>query len=212
MWLALQVVGGLACVVVGVYGCVVYMLTLYNGGTDMRLRHTVNLARQDMRSLRDAVLLLERRLPTAAKNIPVAIQSLNRRMDRAEAGIGSLCDNLRDAHNALTACEQRLASIVDTTEEVADTVLQDDSRSELVAAQAAAADATSDISPGAVCGNCGKTYKEHYHEDEDYCNDQTTGDVFTAEPSPDVLLDHFSRTHPEDFRQLAEAWRRASGH
>jgi len=39
----------------------------------------------------------------------------------------------------------------------------------------------------AVCGNCGKPLSEHYHENEEYCFENTTGDIFTDDPSATLL-------------------------
>ena len=50
------------------------------------------------------------------------------------------------------------------------------------------------MAEGEKCTACGRLYEEHFHEtyrDETriYCNDHTTGDIFTTEPTDDMIID-----------------------
>lgn len=62
----------------------------------------------------------------------------------------------------------------------------------------------------AICGNCGKAFSDHYHEfGEDYCYLETTGDLFTSEPSTDLLLGMFT---DEQIEEAKQRWRTTNGH
>ena len=64
----------------------------------------------------------------------------------------------------------------------------------------------------AICGNCGNRWDEHYHEDEVYCNDETTGDVFTDEPSDDILMAWIREKHTSFVSDEIAMWKRANCH
>lgn len=63
-----------------------------------------------------------------------------------------------------------------------------------------------------VCGNCGQPLSLHFHEDKEYCFDNTTGDVFTDEPTDQILAQHIESCHPELHAAFVAEWRRISGH
>ena len=42
--------------------------------------------------------------------------------------------------------------------------------------------------PDTICTNCGKSYRDHYHESSDYCYGNTNGDLFTTEPTEEDKL------------------------
>lgn len=64
----------------------------------------------------------------------------------------------------------------------------------------------------AVCGNCGKTLSEHYHEDQEYCFENTTGDIFTDDPSDTILADYIRATYPELHSSYVIEWKKRNGH
>lgn len=64
----------------------------------------------------------------------------------------------------------------------------------------------------AVCGNCGKRWEEHHHEDVAHCNLVTNGDVFTDDPSDDALMAWIREKHPSLVDDEIAAWKRANGH
>jgi hypothetical protein len=64
----------------------------------------------------------------------------------------------------------------------------------------------------AICGNCGKSFADHYHEDEDYCFENTTGDIFTEEPSDGILVSFIENEHPNIHAQMVSEWKQENGH
>ncbi len=63
-----------------------------------------------------------------------------------------------------------------------------------------------------ICGNCGNPLSKHFHEREEYCNDTTTGDVFTDEPSSALLADWLMGRHPGLHARLVNQWKCEHGH
>lgn len=50
----------------------------------------------------------------------------------------------------------------------------------------------SKISDDTICTNCGKPYEKHFLDrdlDDVYCYEDTNGDFFTTEPTPEMLLE-----------------------
>jgi len=69
----------------------------------------------------------------------------------------------------------------------------------------------------ARCGSCGKQYGDHHFEnhgrgEEAFCNLETTGDVFTDQPSDDMLISHIRQYSPAVIRQATFEWRRKNKH
>ncbi len=64
----------------------------------------------------------------------------------------------------------------------------------------------------AVCGNCGKQWDKHHHEDEAYCNLVTNGDIFTDDPSDDAIMAWIRDRHLLFVNDEIAAWKRANGH
>jgi hypothetical protein len=63
-----------------------------------------------------------------------------------------------------------------------------------------------------ICGSCGNPLSAHYHEDKAYCFHNTTGDIFTSEPSDSVLMG-FAETHfPHIHKELVQHWKMNNGH
>lgn len=63
-----------------------------------------------------------------------------------------------------------------------------------------------------TCGNCGKQYDDHFHEDEVYCNEYTNGDIFSSEPSHSELCIYLATYHSDFFINLIKEWKIANGH
>lgn len=63
-----------------------------------------------------------------------------------------------------------------------------------------------------VCGNCGLPRSQHRHEDQDYCNGITNGDVFTSRPRDSILLGHLERKYPKFYGLLISEWMNENGH
>ena len=63
-----------------------------------------------------------------------------------------------------------------------------------------------------ICGNCGQPLSKHYHEDDEYCYDNTNGDVFTDEPSDCILLSFIERKHTWLHKQFIHNWKVMNGH
>ena len=67
-------------------------------------------------------------------------------------------------------------------------------------------------SDSAVCGHCSKSWVEHFHEEEDYCFRDTTGDLWTSDPRSEVVADFIEGEHPELYRRMVEEWKAKNGH
>lgn len=63
-----------------------------------------------------------------------------------------------------------------------------------------------------ICGNCSRPLSVHYHETEEYCYPDTTGDVFTDEPRDDLILERFADRFPEEYSKLVQEWKIENGH
>lgn len=64
-----------------------------------------------------------------------------------------------------------------------------------------------------VCGDCGKNQSGHFVENGvAYCNELTTGDVFTSEPSSEALIEHMKDHHPTMFNSILRNWKFHNGH
>lgn len=68
------------------------------------------------------------------------------------------------------------------------------------------------INPDAICGHCNGRYADHFHEDQDYCFENTNGDTFTDEPSGIVLADWIETEKPELFASIVDEWKKENGH
>jgi hypothetical protein len=63
-----------------------------------------------------------------------------------------------------------------------------------------------------VCGHCGRPLSAHYHENEVYCFQDTTGDIYTDEPSDDHMGSFLRYRHAELYAQLVKEWQAENGH
>jgi hypothetical protein len=68
-----------------------------------------------------------------------------------------------------------------------------------------------------ICGNCGKAYSKHYHENygngiEHFCTLTTNGDIFTDTPLDGILFDMLCNENPNLYEELLTKWRKANGH
>lgn len=64
-----------------------------------------------------------------------------------------------------------------------------------------------------VCGACGWQLSQHHHEKTGvYCNEITTGDVFTSDPSDEIVLSLFEKTWPQAREVLVRQWKIDNGH
>lgn len=68
-----------------------------------------------------------------------------------------------------------------------------------------------------ICGNCANPLSAHFVErygDEArvYCNQQTSGDVFTDEPTDEAIMEMLLERHPQVYEGLRTAWRQEHGH
>lgn len=63
-----------------------------------------------------------------------------------------------------------------------------------------------------ICGNCGNPLSKHLHEREEYCNDTTTGDIFTDDPRAELLANWLEVQNPTFYALLVADWKRAHGH
>lgn len=69
------------------------------------------------------------------------------------------------------------------------------------------------IRPDAQCGNCGQRRDRHIFEgDQVYCNELTTGDLFTTEPNRDLILDMIEEREPWIVRDVVEKWQKKHGY
>ena len=65
------------------------------------------------------------------------------------------------------------------------------------------------IENNAICGNCGKEFKEHHFEEGTiYCNIFTTGDIFTDTPSSQILIDFIEENYPKHFERYIRKWKK----
>ena len=60
------------------------------------------------------------------------------------------------------------------------------------------------------CGDCGKLYSKHYHEDDVYCYKNTT-DVFSSYPSHAQLCIFMSTYHNDVYLDMVSKWKKYSG-
>ena len=61
----------------------------------------------------------------------------------------------------------------------------------------------------AICGNCRNKYKDHYFEfNRIFCFKDTTGDIFTREPSNLVLIDFIEERHPSSYKKYIKEWKK----
>ena len=63
-----------------------------------------------------------------------------------------------------------------------------------------------------ICGNCGNPLSKHYHEDEEYCNKLTNGDIFTDDPNEIILIEFIKKKHPRLYKLLLKDWTKYAGH
>lgn len=63
-----------------------------------------------------------------------------------------------------------------------------------------------------ICGNCGKPFSQHYHEHEEFCFPDTTGDIFSDEPREDWVLGQMADRYPHLYEEIELEWKRANGH
>ncbi len=64
-----------------------------------------------------------------------------------------------------------------------------------------------------ICGNCGKPKSDHEsHPSGLYCFDYTNGDLFTDDPSSELMADHIERFHPRLWCLLVAGWKVENGH
>lgn len=63
-----------------------------------------------------------------------------------------------------------------------------------------------------ICGNCGKPYSEHYHEDEVYCFSFTNGDLFSSEPSCNLICEYMETYHNDIYLLMINKWKELNGH
>jgi hypothetical protein len=71
--------------------------------------------------------------------------------------------------------------------------------------------------PDAICGACGNRYEQHFiekyqNEVRVYCNKETTGDIFTDEPTADEIISLMEQEHPDLLEGLVNQWKRLNGH
>jgi hypothetical protein len=69
-----------------------------------------------------------------------------------------------------------------------------------------------DIMKKHTCGNCGKQYSNHYHEDEIYCFEHTNGDVFSSEPSQGEICTYMATYYSDLYEKIIENWKIENGH
>ena len=68
------------------------------------------------------------------------------------------------------------------------------------------------IRPDAQCGNCSQRRDRHFFEgNQVYCNDHTTGDVFSTEPSEPLLLKLICEAEPTIAAKVVEKWQKKQG-
>ena len=63
-----------------------------------------------------------------------------------------------------------------------------------------------------ICGNCGKTFDEHFHERDDFCYEETNGDIFTDEPNDMILVHFLEEEKPTLYQSLILEWKIKNGH
>ena len=63
-----------------------------------------------------------------------------------------------------------------------------------------------------TCGHCGKKLSNHYHEDQIYCYHDTTGDLFSAEPTDETIGEMLAERHPDLYLELTKVWKILNGH
>ena len=68
------------------------------------------------------------------------------------------------------------------------------------------------INQEAICGCCDKEYGNHYFENEVYCFENTTGDIFTDEPNQLIIFDMMHEKNPELYEQCVSEWKIKNGH
>jgi len=65
------------------------------------------------------------------------------------------------------------------------------------------------IENNAICGNCGKTFIQHHFEDGIiFCNTFTTGDIFTDDPSSQILIDFIEENYPKQYERYIRKWKK----
>ena len=64
----------------------------------------------------------------------------------------------------------------------------------------------------AICGNCGKEYRDHHHGTAAYCYDANYMQTFSNVPS-DAVVGKFVCEHDcALYKRLVAEWRRQNGH
>lgn len=63
-----------------------------------------------------------------------------------------------------------------------------------------------------ICGECGKPLSKHFHEDREYCNEVTNGDVFTDDPSDTMLMAFIRKKSSGIYDRMVTVWKLENGH
>lgn len=67
--------------------------------------------------------------------------------------------------------------------------------------------------PGsAICGHCGQRRDKHFFEVEIYCFENTTGDLWTAEPGWENIGAMIESEYPTLWRKMVAKWKEDNGH
>lgn len=68
------------------------------------------------------------------------------------------------------------------------------------------------INPNAICGHCGQQRYRHYIEDEVYCFPDTNGDLWTDEPSDEMIADIVRDEFPDIWSEAIQKWKKGNGY
>lgn len=68
------------------------------------------------------------------------------------------------------------------------------------------------INQNAICGNCGKSYGDHYFEHQVFCFENTNGDIFTDEPNENMIMNMIEEKAPHLREVVIKEWKIKNGH
>jgi len=68
------------------------------------------------------------------------------------------------------------------------------------------------IPPNAICGHCGQERRKHFFEDQVYCFRDTSGDLWSDEPSHEDIGHHVEAVYPELWTKIIKEWKEENGH
>ena len=63
-----------------------------------------------------------------------------------------------------------------------------------------------------ICGHCNKPFSKHERGNETYCYPESTGDLFSVEPTHEVIGLMLEDRHLDIYTALVAEWKKDNGH